>query len=274
MPGEFGIIAGITGVGKTAALVSFAIHAWLKGENVMLVSGEMNKFELSFRVDSFLTRISGMKFRTAELTDADHEQWSSTMKLYKAKQDNYLYIATYPRKFTVDNIERDMTRLYEETGKKTKVLCMDYINIMLPLGKGEGGWKDQSDAVWDFKGLVSEYNLVGWTAGQVKDEAYEKELYDASDLKYARAISECAPVIAALIRTPKDILENQMKLQIIKMRNADPLKRPLALTPKLSIMRIHEELHIGNTLRGRKGATLNMQVETKKVRPKRTLKGL
>jgi len=270
---EFGIVAGITGVGKTAALIGFGIHAWLKGYDVMIVSGEMAKELVGFRIDSYLTRISGMKFRTAELSDKDYKKWDSTIKLYRAKQDNYLYIATYPRRFTVENIEQDMTRLQEETGRKAAVVCADYINIMDPIHKGKGNWEDQADAVWDFKGFVSEHNLVGWTAGQVKDEAYEKEVYDPQDLKYARAISECAPVIAALIRTEKDIVENRMKLQILKMRNAELPKKPLKLTPQLNIMRIHENTHVTKTLRGRQADTLDDKRKMKSVRPKKTLHG-
>lgn len=270
---EFGVIGGITGVGKTAALISFGLHAWIRGYDVMIVSGEMSKEALEFRIDSYLTRISGMKFRTAELDDDDYKKWDSTIKLYKAKQDNFLYVATYPRRFTVDHIERDMTRLQEETGRKASVLCMDYVNIMDPVGRGKGGWEDQSEAVWDFKGLIEEHDLVGWTAAQVKDEAYEKELYEASDIKYARAISECAPIIAALIRTDKDIIENRMKLQILKMRNAEPPRKPIALTPRLNIMRIHEEMHELKTLKGRLPDTIDAKKTTKKARPKKSLHG-
>jgi len=272
MPKEFGIIAGVTGVGKTAALISFGLHAWLKGFDVMMISGEMSKELLQFRMDSYLTRISGTKFRTADLSEKENKKWASTIKLYKAKQDNFLYIATYPRKFTIENIEQDLTRLQEETGRKAKLICVDYINIMDPIrhGRSKGGWEDQADAVWDFKGFVSEHGMVGWTAGQVIDAAYEKELYEASDLKYARAISECAPIIISLIRTEKDIVENQMKLQVIKMRNAELPRKPIALNPQFNIMRIHEETHEKKTLKGRKADTLDVKKEAKKkARPRR-----
>ena len=270
---EFGVVAGITGVGKTAALISFGLHAWLKGYDVMMVSGEMSKELVEFRMDSYLTRISGMKFRTAELDEDDLKKWDATIKLYQAKQDNFLYVATYPRRFTIENIERDMTRLQEETGRKATVVCADYINIMDPIHKGKGNWEDQAEAVWDFKGFIAEHNLVGWTAGQVKDEAYEKETYDPQDLKYARAIAECAPVIAALIRTEKDIVEQRMKLQILKMRNAELPKKPIKLTPHLNIMRIHEDIHKTKTLKGRQAGTLDVKSKTKTARPKKSLHG-
>jgi replicative DNA helicase len=273
MPKEFGVIAGITGVGKTAALISFGLHAWEKGYDVMIVSGEMAKDLLGFRIDSYLTGIHGMKFRTAELNEEDLNKWDATIKMYRAKMDNFLYVATYPRRFTVENIEQDMVRLEEETGRKVRVVCMDYINIMDPVRRGEGNWQDQQAAVWDFKGFVTENNLVGWTAGQVKDEAYEKELYESSDLKYARAIGECAPVIAALIKTERDIAHDRMKLQIIKMRNAPLPLKPISLSPRLEVMRLHENMTKMKTLKGRASGVVDAKKKTKSVRPKKTLHG-
>ena len=270
---EFGIVAGVTGVGKTAALIGFGLHAWLRGYDTMIISGEMAKEPLEFRMDSYLARISGMKFRTAELTEEDYKKWDATIKLYRAKQDNFLYVATYPRGFTIENIERDMTRLQEETGRKATVVCADYINIMSPTRHSKGSWEDQAEVVWDFKAFISEHNLVGWTAGQVKDEAYEKETYDPQDLKYARAIAECAPVIIALIRTEKDIVDERMKFQILKMRNAELPKKPIVLTPSLSIMRIHEDLRKTKTLRGHQADVLEDTKKKKTARPRRSLHG-
>lgn len=275
LPGEFGILLGITGVGKTAGLIEFGCNAWEAGHDVMIVSGEMGKQDLQFRIDSRLTRINGLRFRNAELDDADKQTWKSTITEYQAKHSNVLFIAAYARSFTMDDVEQDVLRVEEETGRKIKVICLDYINIVNPIKakktKESGGWQDQSDAVWDFKGLCQEYQIVGWTAGQVKDEAYEKELYDPADAKYARALSEAAFCMVGLIRTPKDIIEKRMKFQIIKMRNAPGDIKPIALTPNLGIMRLHEEIRERKTLEGLKGSSLDVTKKTQKARPKRSL---
>jgi hypothetical protein len=273
LPKEFGVLAGVTGVGKTAGLINIGVNGWMNGYDTMIVSGEMSKELLDFRIDSYITRIPGLKFRTAQLSSEDYDQWDNMIKMYRTQHDCILYTVAYPRKYTAEDIKRDMTRVEEETGRKIKLICNDYINIMSPIGGKQGGWQDQADSVWDFKALVAENDLVGWTASQVIDDAYDKELYDASDIKYARAISECAPIIAALIRTDKDIIENRMKLQIIKMRNAPPPPRPIALTPKLDIMHIHEDYVEHKTLAGKKGGTIDMTRKTHKKRPKREIGG-
>lgn len=259
---EFGVIGGIPGVGKTVGLINFALHAWESGNNVMIVSGEMSKDLLEFRIDSNLTGIESMKFRNGALDDDDIKKWGTTIKKYKSLNSNYLYIKTYPRKFTLDNIERDLCMVQDESGKKIDMLCVDYLNIIDNKGmRGNKEWSSQADIVWDFKGLISDYNLVGWTAGQVKDEAYEKELYELDDFKYARAIGETAPVVIALIQSERDKLEGRMKLQVLKMRNAVLPHKPIILVPNLDFMRLHEVVH-NRTLR-------NMMPDTLKVKIKR-----
>lgn len=268
MPGEFGIIAGETGVGKTAAIIEFCVTAYEHGENAMIGSGEMSVDELAFRIDSRLTRIHGMKFRTAELDEADYKKWDDTMIQYKSTRENVLVICSYPRKFTVADFERDKLRFEELTGKRIGVAGLDYINIVDPITKGRSDWKDQSEAVWDWKGFCAEHKVAGWTAGQVIDDAYGKELYDASDLKYARAISEAAPIIIGLIQTDKDVIEGRMKLQTIKMRNAEPPKRPIKLSPNLSIMRLNEEVKRTSTLAGMTGHSIDLERKVRKTKPK------
>ena len=52
LPGEFGVIIGKPSVGKTAAMVSFSVHAWRKGNSVLFISGEMMKRDIMHRIDS------------------------------------------------------------------------------------------------------------------------------------------------------------------------------------------------------------------------------
>jgi replicative DNA helicase len=271
---EFGIIAGVTGVGKTAALLEFGANAYEEGYNVMIGSGEMSLDELAFRLDSRLTRIHGNKFRQAKLSDDDYRTWENTMKMYRAYHDNVLFLSSYPRDFSIEDFERDMLRVEEETGKRVDMVCLDYINIMNPIVRSKGDWKDQSNAVWDFKGFCADHNVVGWSASQVVDDAYDKELYDASDLKYARAISEAAPVISAIIQTDRDRVDGRMKLQVIKMRSGALPKKPIRLNPNLGIMRLHETLTSVRSLADIQSPTIDdVERKARKSRPKRKPNG-
>lgn len=277
---EFGVIAGIPGVGKTAGILSFGLHAFKLGYNVFIVSGEMDKHAIQFRIDSNLAGIDGSKFRKAELTDADHELWESTIGRYNTIHDNFLYVKAYSRRFTFADVEQDILRIQEDTGKSVDWLGADYLNIIDPImansGKKGGSrmdWQQQAEVVWDFKELVETYDIVGWTGNQVKDEAFAKELYELSDLKYGRSIPEASPIVVAMIRTEKDELAKRMKLQIMKMRNAPGIPRPLVLHPNMSLMRLHDAM-LGQkkSLADLKPGYLDITPDKITTRPARSLK--
>lgn len=245
MHGEFGVVAGRTGIGKTAFLIHLAITAWNAGRNVMLVSGEQSRNELGFRVDSYLSKISATKFRKSELDKEDYTRWDRTIKEKSNSHENTLWVASFMRKFDVEMIRGEMIRMEEETGNRVDLLCIDYLNLMQSSTAKDGDnsreWGSQADVVWQVKELTAEYQIATWTAGQVRDEAYLKEVYTADDLKYARAISETAPVIVALIQTDEDEAAKRMKLQVLKMRNAETFRKPIILHPNMDILMVHDE---------------------------------
>jgi len=246
MPSEFAVIAGRTGLGKTAALMYHALHSWKSGFNTLFVSGEMNKHDLQYRIDSSLTAIPSKLFRLSELSPEHYQRWDNTIQeLNAVYDDSYLYIRSYSRGFTVEDIEREVHWLHDETGKTVHTICMDYLNIMKPKGsngkKGSREWSAQADVVWEFKDLCIDFNLAGYTANQIIDDAFKKRFLTTGDLKYARAISEAAPIIFGLTQVDEDKLLNRMVYQLIKARSAEPPK-PVFLNPNMNIMRIHNQL--------------------------------
>lgn len=241
MRGEFGVLAGIPGIGKTVGLVHFAISSWLAGYNCLLVSGEMGKGDLGFRIDAHLAEITANKFRVGALDETDYSRWDSTIERYKAEFDNWLYIATFSRGFTTEDIENTMLKVAEDTGNPVDAVFIDYLNIMKPTTEVRGSsrnWDSQADIVWDVKGLYQSHNITGWTANQVTDDAYKRTEYALKDLKYARAIGETAPIVAAIIRTEDSIYP--LSLQMLKLRNSPlPKNHFITLNPNLDYMQLN-----------------------------------
>jgi len=247
LPGEFGVLAGQPGIGKSAALVNFGANAYVEGYNVLYASGEMPKVDVQFRIDANLAGVAAGGFRTGKLDEEEKARWQSTVDKYRALASNFFEVCAFPRNFDADDLEREILRVQDKHKRKVDLLLVDYVNIMSSIGSRGGSrkdWESQSDAVWDLKGLVSDINggIACWTAGQVKDEAFEVEQMDLSHLKYARAISETAPIVFGLVRTPDDELEGRLQLQVLKMRNAEQLDRPIYLHPNLQLMRLHERI--------------------------------
>lgn len=245
MPGEFGVIIGRTGLGKTAMLVCMAIHAWLQGYNVVFATGEMRKILIQYRMDSNLVRIDSNKFRTGKFTMEDFKRWGEKIDGLRQIQNSFLEVGSFSRNFNTDNISDWLHRLQDKHKKPIHILFIDYLNIMSAIKmKGDrGDWQSQANTVWDVKTLTETFNngrLCTWTAGQIKDEFFESEKLSVDAAKYARAISETAPIIVGLVQTTDDLLYRVMQLQILKMRNSKLPKESIILHPDLDHMRIND----------------------------------
>ena len=243
---EFGVIGGKPGVGKTAALVSFALSAWQRGFNVLFVSGEMPRIDIELRMDSNIANIPGIKFRLGNLSEREMSTWRRKIEQEGEIHQNFLEVASFPRNFTCRDIENKVYQVQDKYEGEVNLICLDYLNIMSAIGVNSSAksWESQAEGVVDFKALCSELNggISGWTASQIKDEAIDAEVLSLEDFKYARSITETAPVVVGLVRTQDDEDEDVIQLQILKMRNAELPNRAIVLHPNLSFMRIYEEL--------------------------------
>lgn len=243
--GEFGVVAGQPAIGKTATLLSFAVNAWMSGKCGIFVTGEMPQLDIELRIDAMISRISSTDYRLGSLSKRDYETWDKSIRKERQRKQNYLEVVSFPKGFTMSDVDSGVMEIEETHKRKIDFICLDYINIVHPKEqrqKGSRNWESQADVVWEFKEFVAEQNIVGWTAGQVVDEAVDVETLQLSHLKYSRAISETAPVVVGLVRTQREEYEHLMELQILKMRNAKLPNQHIVLRPNLDFGWIHEDV--------------------------------
>lgn len=78
-PGDFVVLAGWSGSGKSSLALLFAIQAWLNGYKPLIISLEMDRIQVEYRVDTILNR--GEFFKNSELIHArdidinQYEKW-------------------------------------------------------------------------------------------------------------------------------------------------------------------------------------------------------
>lgn len=270
MKPEFGVLAGQPGVGKSATLSSFGLNAWRNGANVLIVTGEMPKMDMEFRMDSDVAGIQAAKFRFGNLSKKEIQKWRETIIQEHQAHTNFIEVVSFPRNFTAADIEGYALQIQDQYEQSIDLICLDYLNIMNAVGSklSSKDWQSQADVVWDVKSLCADLNggTSLWTAGQVKDEAIDADVLSLDDLKYARAISETAPVVVGLVRSQDDEAEQVIEMQVLKMRNAPVPTKSIILRPNLEYMRIHEEV-----LPKIKDFAL-MDIDTRELPPKKAAK--
>jgi len=248
-PPEFGVIGGQPGVGKTATLGSFGIHAWENNNNVLMITGEMSKLDVEYRFDSDLADIPAIKFRRGTLRDEDIDKWEKMIEKKRSINEAVFEVVSFSHAFTAEDIHNVAVRLQDLYEKEFNLILIDYLNIMAAVGGGNKrygmkNWEAQSQVVWDVKNLCAELNggVCCWSAGQLIDDAIDAEILSLKDFKYARAIAETAPIAIGLVRSQNDDAENIMQMQVLKLRSAPLPTRAIILHPNLEYMRINEEL--------------------------------
>ena len=245
--GEFGVIAGKPGIGKTAMMVSFAAHAWLQGYNVLYATIEMPKSPIEFRLDANLAGIPLNAFRLGTISKEQWKTWRQTIRKLRLLQENYLEISSFPRKCSVEDLESEVTRVQEQKGKPVEIVFVDYLNLMSATNAKGGNlrdWGNQGNVVNEIKGFTNDFNggIVLWTGNQISKDSLDKDFLEIGDLKYAGAIDETAPIVVGLVQTTDDELEKRIQFQVLKFRNSERLPHPIFLYPNLSLMRIHDRV--------------------------------
>jgi len=247
MKGEFGIIIAETGKGKSIALINFAANAWKIGKNVLFVSLEMPKLQIEYRLDSRITRIDHGKFRSANLEDNEFKLWKNKLQKLKDKKQNFLEILCLSKGCCMQDVEEEAMKTQETRKQKIDLIVVDYINLMSANQErgSKRGWESQAEVGWNFKELSLGFNdgegIPLWTANQITDEGAKAKKIGTRHLKYARAISEVAPIIVALTQSVDDQLQDIMKMWIVKARDFEDVKKPIVLHPRFDVMLLNQQ---------------------------------
>lgn len=182
--GEFGLLAGPTGSGKSVWLLDILAWCWRSTGSVVAVTIEMPKEQYEMRWYCNLSGIDYEKFRKYELTK---KQWNHLDKVVEKSKDNgnRFEIIDLPEGCTPDIVAAEVKPLVEKYD--TKVIGIDYLNIMAnKRGDVDLSWEAQvSNAVQLKQQVARGLGVATWTLGQTNgqdDLAFAKHIKDQLDV--------------------------------------------------------------------------------------------
>lgn len=256
MNGELGIIAGESAIGKSIAMENFALHAWDINFNVGYFTIEMPKHQVQFRADSRNTRLLYQKFRKGQFSDEELSDWEDMIEVYRESKNNFFEVVSLPRGCNSMDIENEAERLQDIHGKPIHLIVVDYLNIMNTNASSKSNsrdWQSQVDIAWELKEVATDFCGKGvglWTGNQITDDGEGKGTLKKSHIKYGRGIVEVANIVVGLTQSQDDLLEDIMRMQIIKMRDVNKID-PIIIRPNYDVMMLDDEY-----LRNRHQATM------------------
>ena len=225
-PGNLVIYQARTNVGKSMFLMSTALHNWLNGLKVLIITIEMNEYDYAFRIDSNLTNFKHEEFASGKITDAvlKMQHWGTKIKSCDKGQGD-LVVYWVPERCTPDKIDN----IIGNHPFKPDLVIVDYAGDMKAGLRGVADYTPtaQAEIYSRLKEIAGKYKLVLYTAQQTKRGV---KSIDTESGSWSDVASHKADIMIALEKTKDDELESikdpkygnmcdRMTARIVKGRN-------------------------------------------------------
>jgi replicative DNA helicase len=218
-PGDFWIIVGRPGTGKTWHLTKMSIHAWVSNFKPLIISMEMTRERMKRRMDAVYARVAYYDFKRGKLGMHIEDQYKEAMKSLRGQHP--LNIVSRKRVKTT----ADVSILIEQV--QPDVVFIDGMYKLRPGGgtRNRAHWEQMMETVDEIQEIAQEKEvpILGTTQfsrSQVKKGKSQAKA-GLEDVAFADAIAMNADVILALLATTELKANDELILQLLKNREDD-----------------------------------------------------
>ena len=211
--GELGVILAAFGVGKTSFITKIANTAFDHGFNVLQIFFEDNPKVIQRKHISCWSKISLNDLSNAENKDDIYD-------LIEKKNNGKGSLTL--RKFASDGTTMPMIRQHIRKlmaiGKKPDMILLDYIDCISPSKSYSSEWNAEGDIMRQFETMLSEFDMVGWTAIQGGRSAIDAETVTASMIGGSIKKGQIGHFIVSIGKTPEQKESGRANMSILKSR--------------------------------------------------------
>ena len=206
--GDFGLIFGNPGGGKSWALVSLGGIAVRMGYTVLHYTLELGEEYVGKRYDAFFTKID-----VREL-DSNKEKVEELVPQLPGK----LIIKEYPTgRATISTIESHISKC-TSMGFKPDLVIIDYVDL-LSSRKTNRERKDEIDDIYQStKGLAKQLNIPIWSVSQVNRAGAKDDVIEGDKAAGSYDKMMITDFCMSLSRKKEDKVNNTARLHIMKNR--------------------------------------------------------
>lgn len=206
--GDFGLIFGNPGGGKSWALVALGGFAIKMGYNVAHYTLELGEDYVGRRYDSFFTQVPVNKILQ------NREKVENAVEVLEGE----LIIKEFPTgRATINTVEAHIKKL-ESLGISPDLIIIDYVDLLSSKKKSTDRKYEIDDIYTSTKGLARELNLPIWSVSQVNRAGSKDDIIEGDKAAGSYDKMMITDVAISLSRKKEDKVNNTGRFHIMKNR--------------------------------------------------------
>jgi len=213
-----------TNVGKTVILGAIAANLIQQGKNGLYITLEINDYALANRIDANIGDIN-----VNDLTTNTEQLKNTLYNKYKDAEENgtpigRLIIKEYPpatiNAQTILALVRELEM--KRGGFKPDFICVDYIGLMIPNGKGfsDNTYGKLKTVTEELRSIASILNICAFSAVQTNRESYKSEKVGLENTSDSMGIPMGADLMIMVTRNEELDIAKKMYWYIAKSRQS------------------------------------------------------
>jgi replicative DNA helicase len=206
--GDFGLVFGGPGAGKSWSLVALAGHAAKMGFNVVYYTLELGEDYVGRRFDAFFTRIPAN-----EITFHKDKVEAIVPKI----PGNLVIKGFPPGKASISTIESHVQKC-TDLGIKPDLLVIDYVDLLRSKRMSKERKEEIDDIYTSTKGLARELNLPIWSASQVNRQGAQDDVIEGHKAAGSYDKMMITDFALSISRKAKDKQSGEGRVHIMKNR--------------------------------------------------------
>ena len=232
--GELNIFAGGSGAGKSLFLANLGVNFALEGLNVVYLTLELSEALVSMREDSMVTGISTRNI----FKDLDDVEMKVKMI---GKKAGMMQIKYMPSGKTANDIRAYLKEYEIKAGKKVDVLLVDYLDLLMPIGKkisAENLFVKDKYVSEELRNLAMELQTVFVTAAQLNRGAVEEVEFDHSHISGGLSKIQTADNVFGIFTSRAMRERGRYQIQLMKTRSSSGVGQKVDLGFDIDTLRI------------------------------------
>ena len=232
--GELQIWAGGSGSGKSLFMQNLAVNWAMQGMNGCYLTLELSEGLCAMRMDSMMTNTSSKEI----FKDIDNVE----MKVKLAgKKAGHLRIKYMAAQSTVNDIRAYMKELEIQTGEKPDFLCVDYLDLLMPVSAkvspNDLFVKDKYVSE-ELRNLAKELDIIFVTASQLNRSAVEEVEFDHSHIAGGLSKINTADNVFGIFTSRAMRERGRYQIQLMKTRSSSGVGSKVDLEFNVESLRI------------------------------------